>query len=233
MQFTFSVDQFAQLLTSTPVKKPDTKPSADFSKRSRVPAARVHHEDSVMTDNDTSSVKSTSDPISNISAPTPQASSQALHFPTLFNDSFGPSALLYSAPTLTTTMPTTNSVSLDQRLRSLLTRSSSTTTVPATETGLQPSTSFVVPPRLLILPLHIPPMTTSTILLKKRPKSPLLSVQRTSFPFPLRASNTNKMWLCFPLSLPTFPIIHSPNTPFNYPSPPSRAAILVLSNRSV
>ena len=104
MQFTFSVDQFAQLLTITPVKKPDMKPSAEFSKRSRVPAARVHHEDSVMTDNDTSSVKSTSDPISNISAPTPQISSQALHFPTLFNDSFGPSALLYSAPTLTTTM---------------------------------------------------------------------------------------------------------------------------------
>ena len=54
-----------------------------------------------MTDSDTSSVKSTtSDPISIISAPLPQA----LHFPTLFNDSFGPSALLYAALTLMTTM---------------------------------------------------------------------------------------------------------------------------------
>lgn len=31
-------------------------------------------------------------------------SAQAFHFPSLFNDSFGPSALLYAAPTLTTTM---------------------------------------------------------------------------------------------------------------------------------
>jgi len=105
MQFTFSVDQFPQPLTNTPAKKPDTKPSAELSKRSRASALRVHHEDTVMTDSDTSSVKSTaSEPVSVISIPNPQSPSQALHFPSLFNDSFGPSALLYAAPTLTTTM---------------------------------------------------------------------------------------------------------------------------------
>jgi len=105
MQFTFSVDQSPQPLTSTPVKKPITKPSAELSKRSRTSALRVHHEDTVMTDSDTSSVKSTaSEPVTVISAPTPQAPFQALQFPSLFNDSFGPSALLYAAPTLTTTM---------------------------------------------------------------------------------------------------------------------------------
>ena len=58
-----------------------------------------------MTDSDTPSVKSTApESVSVISVPIPQSPSQALHFPSLFNDSFGPSALLYAAPTLTTTM---------------------------------------------------------------------------------------------------------------------------------
>jgi len=105
MQFTFSVDQFSQPLTSTPVKKPDTKPSGELSKRHRTSALQVYHKDSVMTDSDTSSVKSTaSEAVTVISAPTPQAPSQALHFPSLFNDSFCPSTLLYAAPTLTITM---------------------------------------------------------------------------------------------------------------------------------
>lgn len=105
MQFTFSVDQLAQPLTSTPVKKPDMKPSAELSKRCRAPVVRVHHENTAMTDPDASSVNfTTSDSASVISAPTPLAPSQALHFPTLFNDSFTPSALLYASPTLTTTL---------------------------------------------------------------------------------------------------------------------------------
>jgi hypothetical protein len=105
MQFTFSVDQFAQPLTSLPVKKPDTKPSPELSKRSRHAALRAHHEDTQMTDLDISTVNSaSSDPVSLISAPTPEWPSQALHFPALFGDSFTPSALLYAAPTLTTTM---------------------------------------------------------------------------------------------------------------------------------
>jgi len=103
MQFTFSVDQTP--VTNIPVKKPDTRPSAELSKRSRASALRVHLQDSIMTDSDTPSRKSTaSEPIPVISAPTPQSPSQALYFPSLFNDSFGPSALLYAAPTLTTTM---------------------------------------------------------------------------------------------------------------------------------
>jgi len=106
MQFTFSIDQFPQLVSNTPIKKPDTKPSAEFSKRSRAPTLCIHHEDMVMTDSDTLTVKSTpSESVSVISVPIPQSRSQALHFPSLFNDSFGPSALLYTAPTLTTTMP--------------------------------------------------------------------------------------------------------------------------------
>lgn len=105
MQFTFSVDQPVISVSSAPVKKPDTKPSAELSKRAR--AARVHHEDANMTDFDTTSAKSSaSDPItpheSIISSDSSQ--SHALRFPTLFNDSFGPSALLYAAPTLTTPM---------------------------------------------------------------------------------------------------------------------------------
>jgi GATA-binding protein, other eukaryote len=51
-----------------------------------------------MTETDTSS------DVSVIPAPTPEAPSQALHFPALFGDSFTSSALLYAAPTLTTTM---------------------------------------------------------------------------------------------------------------------------------
>jgi len=61
----------------------------------------IYHEDTVMTDSDTSGVKSTaSEPVSVISASTPQSPSQALHFPSLFNNSFCPSALFYTAPTL-------------------------------------------------------------------------------------------------------------------------------------
>ena len=90
MQFTFSVDQPTHLVPSAPAKKPDTKPSAELSKRSR-PAARVHHEDFIMAEPDPSTT-----------SVVPQ--SQALHFPALFNDSFTPSALLFASPTLTTTM---------------------------------------------------------------------------------------------------------------------------------
>ncbi|KAF9529913.1 hypothetical protein CPB83DRAFT_875363 [Crepidotus variabilis] len=108
MQFTFSIDQPISALFSAPVKKPDTKPSPELSRKSRTAAARAHHEDSNMTDADSSSVKSGSSGHTNSAETSTSSSSnshtQALHFPTLFNDSFGPSALLYAAPTLTNTM---------------------------------------------------------------------------------------------------------------------------------
>lgn len=100
MQFTFSVDQLAQHVSTTPVKKPDTKPSAELSKRSRATAARFHYEDPLIADPDPSLRSATN---SLVSPPT-VSHTQALHFPALFSDSFAPSALLYAAPTLTTTM---------------------------------------------------------------------------------------------------------------------------------
>jgi GATA-binding protein len=108
MQFTFSVDQPAQMVPSAPVKKPDTKPSPEFAKRTRAAAARRHidGEDTIMADvnrTESSFVTTTTTTTTITSATSPQQS-QSLHFPDLFSNDFGPSALLYAAPTLTTRM---------------------------------------------------------------------------------------------------------------------------------
>ncbi|KAF9480649.1 hypothetical protein BDN70DRAFT_601391 [Pholiota conissans] len=96
MQFTFSVDQPAQSTPGAPVKKPDTKPSAEFAKRTKTaPAARAQHdEDTVMAE----PAANTQRESSSVNAPS------SLHFPGLFGNDFGPSALLYAAPTLTNSM---------------------------------------------------------------------------------------------------------------------------------
>ncbi|KAF8800326.1 hypothetical protein BYT27DRAFT_7236065 [Phlegmacium glaucopus] len=112
MQFTFSVDQQVQQAPSSiPTKKPDTRPSAEFTKRTRAAASRaqVEHEDTIMTDGDTTTTVSSSNSNSaSTSTTTPSSSaslsSQFLHFPPLFGTGFGPSALLYAAPTLTNPM---------------------------------------------------------------------------------------------------------------------------------
>jgi GATA-binding protein len=103
MQFTFSVDQPPQPVSSAPVKKPDMRPSAELSKRQSkvdVVPAPTEDEDAVMDDEDAHATTST--------ATTSSASStqqqQSLRFPDLFKTDFGPSALLYAAPTLTTRM---------------------------------------------------------------------------------------------------------------------------------
>ena len=106
MQFTFSVDQQAhQAPITAPAKKPDTRPSAEFTKRTRAAAARAQagHEDSVMADGD--AAPTTPTPSSSVSANSSATwSSQFLHFPPIFGAGFGPSALLHAAPTLTNPM---------------------------------------------------------------------------------------------------------------------------------
>ncbi|KDR83107.1 hypothetical protein GALMADRAFT_88953 [Galerina marginata CBS 339.88] len=96
MQFTFSVDQPSQPASATLVKKPDTKPSAEFTKRTRA-RAQVDREDAVMADTEPEDSTDTA-------ATSSSASSQSLHFPGLFDNDFGPSALLFDTPTLTNRM---------------------------------------------------------------------------------------------------------------------------------
>ncbi|KAJ7586728.1 hypothetical protein C8J56DRAFT_1014657 [Mycena floridula] len=76
MQFTFSVDQPSHSFTSGPVRKPDLKPSPEFTRRPKA------------SDKDLPAASNT----------------DSLHFPSLFSNDFGPAALLYPAPTLTNTM---------------------------------------------------------------------------------------------------------------------------------
>ncbi|KAJ7575653.1 hypothetical protein C8J56DRAFT_1032411 [Mycena floridula] len=76
MQFTFSVDQPAQTFTSGPVRKPDLKPSPEFTRRAKA------------SDKE----------------PPAASNTNSLHFSSLFSNDFGPAALLYPAPTLTNTM---------------------------------------------------------------------------------------------------------------------------------
>lgn len=128
MQFTFSVDQPAPPTASAaPVKKPDLKPSAEFKdnalKRGR-PAARAAAHDDTKTTTTTSNSTSTSNdnttepPLTQRGrkpAPSNDDSrssgysddiyqNAALRFPSLFSNDFGPAALLYPTPTLTTPM---------------------------------------------------------------------------------------------------------------------------------
>ncbi|KIL58289.1 hypothetical protein M378DRAFT_335299 [Amanita muscaria Koide BX008] len=94
MQFTFSVDQPSPA-TNQPVQKPDLRPSLEFPKRTR----SARNTDETTTAAGESSGK-------NLSA-TPAATesvSQSLRFPPLFSNDFGPSALLYSTPTVTNSM---------------------------------------------------------------------------------------------------------------------------------
>ena len=108
MQFTFSVDQQAHQAPplNAPVKKPDTRPSAEFNKRTRAAAARAQagHEDSIMADGDTTPSTPAPPSSTNSTHSSSGWSSQFLHFPPIFGAGFGPSALLYAAPTLTNPM---------------------------------------------------------------------------------------------------------------------------------
>ncbi|KAK0457046.1 uncharacterized protein EV420DRAFT_1644196 [Desarmillaria tabescens] len=89
MQFTFSVDQPSPAV-NTPVQKPDLKPSPEFHKRPRA-GARYESDDH---DKDFSFTQ----------RGRKEADQQYLRFPPIFSNDFGPTALLYPAPTLTTRM---------------------------------------------------------------------------------------------------------------------------------
>ncbi|KAF8622806.1 hypothetical protein AX15_006733 [Amanita polypyramis BW_CC] len=115
MQFTFSVDQPSPA-TNQPVMKPDLRPSAEFTKRTRSVAARTHtipsnaNSDDLMNgfpeanDKDPPTINSAPPPpIQPVSA-RPTQTSQSLRFPSIFSNDFGPSALLYPTPTVTNSM---------------------------------------------------------------------------------------------------------------------------------
>lgn len=107
MQFIFSVDQpFPSLSAPAPVKKPNLRPSPEFNKRARG-AARSGHDDIPAFDDETND----KDPPLTQRGRKDFASSyntasepQSLRFPSLFSNDFGPSALLFPSPTLTTSM---------------------------------------------------------------------------------------------------------------------------------
>jgi GATA-binding protein len=117
MQFTFSIDQPTPAV-STPVRKPNLKPSPEFNKRSRTAARAILEEsaDSMVVVNDANdkdppltqrgrkSFTSNSPPIDQ---------SPSLHFPSFFSDSFGPTALLHPMPSLTTHMSYGEGVGVD------------------------------------------------------------------------------------------------------------------------
>lgn len=126
MQFTFSVDQPSAPGANLPVKKPDLKPSPEFTKRTRA-AVRAQADESNTTSTFTTHVAApTSLPVpqqedmiivedDSQSLPLPSSpshsrpshvsqSSQSLKFDSIFNQGFGPSALLFPAPTLTNRM---------------------------------------------------------------------------------------------------------------------------------
>ncbi|KAE9401777.1 hypothetical protein BT96DRAFT_593949 [Gymnopus androsaceus JB14] len=93
MQFTFSVDQPSPVSAQL-VKKPDLKPSPEFNKRTRGAAAKADEQMSALDDNDKEQCV----------AERPRREDFSLRFPPLFSSDFGPAALLYPAPTLTTHM---------------------------------------------------------------------------------------------------------------------------------
>ncbi|KZT21346.1 hypothetical protein NEOLEDRAFT_1073641 [Neolentinus lepideus HHB14362 ss-1] len=102
MQFTFSVDPPSSGATSTPVKKPDYKPSAEFrdnsGRRARARAAAQNHDTNA--DRDTQIMESKK----NDTQEQDTSSPHCLRFPTLFSNDFGPAALLYPTPTLSTSL---------------------------------------------------------------------------------------------------------------------------------
>ncbi|KAF8637749.1 hypothetical protein AX17_002607 [Amanita inopinata Kibby_2008] len=120
MQFTFSVDQPSPP-TNQPVKKPDLKPSAEFTKRTRAAVAAAARnttstDDSMACDGEANdkdppewrvTTRSAAAAISSAtSAPSSPALqlSQSLRFPPIFSNDFGPSALLFATPTVTNSM---------------------------------------------------------------------------------------------------------------------------------
>ncbi|EEB94569.1 hypothetical protein MPER_06596 [Moniliophthora perniciosa FA553] len=130
MQFTFSVDHPTPV-SNAPVQKPDLKPSPEFNKRPRAGVRNTVVEKSddqmiIVEDEDkdpplthrgrkvplSPSSSSGSSPSSSLSVSSASASSSTsndssshcLKFPSLFSNDFGPSALLYPLPTLTTRM---------------------------------------------------------------------------------------------------------------------------------
>ncbi|KIY69765.1 hypothetical protein CYLTODRAFT_409350 [Cylindrobasidium torrendii FP15055 ss-10] len=89
MQFTFSVDQPFPAVNA-PVRKPDLKPSPEFTKRPR-PVHRA--EDQAMA------VDEAPEP-----APAPFRNIRLPNFLSDFSDDFGPNSMLHATPTLTTQM---------------------------------------------------------------------------------------------------------------------------------
>jgi hypothetical protein len=124
MQFTFSIDQPPAPSVNLPVKKPDLKPSPEFTKRTRA-AARAHADEAfASTSTFTAQATTTTgsmdqsddmvvDSTQTVSSPSSSTASrfshvsqslQSLKFDSIFNQGFGPSALLFPAPTFTTSM---------------------------------------------------------------------------------------------------------------------------------
>ncbi|KAF9491114.1 hypothetical protein BDN71DRAFT_1510662 [Pleurotus eryngii] len=113
MQFTFSVDQPTPAVSQT-VKKPDLKPSPEFSKRPRNTARVSEH--TVEGDHDSHDHHNKDISLTQRGRKTQggdlYTSNEVLKFPTLFSSDFGPSALLYPTPT------TTNSLNYGEGLNS-------------------------------------------------------------------------------------------------------------------
>ena len=110
MQFTFSVEQPSPA-SNAPVPKPDFKPSAEFAKRPRAP--RSHVDDMVVEEDHKPQHQAQQQSHQSQSQParsSPQASydyssqQTAFHFPSMFSNDFGPSALLHSTPSVTNRM---------------------------------------------------------------------------------------------------------------------------------
>ncbi|KAH7906241.1 hypothetical protein BJ138DRAFT_990200, partial [Hygrophoropsis aurantiaca] len=104
MQFTFSIDQPAPAGPNINVHKPDLKPSAEFKenvvKRGRQPACTL-----VAGDESTAEYYGNDQGDATVrKRKAPTSDSSSLRFPSLFSNDFGPSALLYPSPTLTTPM---------------------------------------------------------------------------------------------------------------------------------
>ncbi|KAH7923014.1 hypothetical protein BV22DRAFT_1036849 [Leucogyrophana mollusca] len=109
MQFTFSIDQPAPAGPNVNVNKPDLKPSAEFKENSfrrgrqnnRTVVAGDDSNDAATAEWD-GNEQDASATIRRRKAPT--SDQPSLRFPSLFSNDFGPSALLYASPTLTTPM---------------------------------------------------------------------------------------------------------------------------------
>jgi GATA-binding protein len=103
MQFTFSVDQPSPA-NNYPVKKPNLKPSAEFTKRSRATVRAPLDDDDMVVADDEGNDKEPPLTQRGRKPRSNDSDSHSLRFPSLFSNDFGPSALLYPTPTLTTRM---------------------------------------------------------------------------------------------------------------------------------